>query len=377
MQMILKSFKINFKNFSLMSTILSAQELFTGTTWISEVAIEIVDGKISSISKEKYDHKNAYPLIVPALIDLQIYGAEEKLLSEFPEADCIEKIYQYCLKGGAAYFQPTIASQSYSIIYKAIDAVKEYKLNGGKGCIGLHIEGPWINEAKKGAHQAEVLHAPTIQQIQDVLDYGKEWISMITLAPEVCSNEIIVLIQTNGIIVSAGHSNASYEFATEFFNNNIRVATHLFNAMSAFQHRAPGMVGALFNHKRAMCSLVADGYHVDFAAIKIAKKIMGDRLFCITDAVTKTNTGLYQHNLVGDKYESAGTLSGSALTQIKSMNNLVNEVGVGLGEAIRMCSVYPAQVMQKKHLSAILDINENADLLCLSADRQLLKIWVS
>ena len=360
-----------------MSTFYAAQELFTGTHWISEVMVEVNNGKIISISKEGYDHKNAYPLIVPALIDLQIYGAYGKLLSEFPEADCIEKTYQYCLKGGAAFFQPTIASQTTDIIYKAIDAVKDYKTNGGKGCIGLHIEGPWINAAKKGAHQEKVLHSPSLQEVQALLDYGKQWISMITLAPEVCSKEIIDLIQSNGIVVSAGHSNATYEMATEFFNQNIKVATHLFNAMSGLQHRAPGMVGALFNHKRAMCSLVTDGYHVDFNAIKIAKQIMGERLFCITDAVTETSTGLYQHILNGDKYESHGTLSGSALTQLKSVNNLVNEVGVDLGEAIKMCSVFPAKVMGLEGMNALIDINENADLLCLSADRQLLKMVVS
>ena len=358
-----------------MST-LFAQELFTGTHWISEAVIEIANGKIVSIRKEGYEHMNAYPLIVPALIDLQIYGADHKLLSVFPDADCVESIYQYCLKGGAAYFQPTIASESQVVIYKAIDAVKAYKTKGGKGCIGLHIEGPWLNSSKKGAHRTTFIHSPTIEEVQDLLDYGKEWISMITLAPEVCSNAIIDLIQANGIVVSAGHSNADYEEATAFLNNNISVATHLFNAMSPLQHRAPGWVGALFNHKRAMSSLVADGYHVDFNAIKIAKKMMGERLFCITDAVTTTTTGPYQHLLVGDKYESAGTLSGSALTQIKSINNLVNEVGIDLGEAIRMCSLYPAQVIKKQGITGKIDINEKADLLCLSADRQLLKMIV-
>ena len=360
-----------------MSTFYSAQELFTGTRWISEVVVGVENGKIISISKQGYDQKNAYPYIVPALIDLQIYGADGKLLSEFPEADCIEKTYQYCLKGGVAFFQPTIASQSTDIIYKAIDAVKAYKTGGGQGCIGLHIEGPWINVSKKGAHNSDVIHAPSLQEVQDLLNYGKEWISMITLAPEVCSHEIIDLIQSSGIVVSAGHTNASYEMASEFFNNNIKVATHLYNAMSPLQHRAPGMVGALFNHKHAMCSLVADGFHVDFSAISIAKKIMGERLFCITDAVTTTTTGMYQHQLVGDKYESAGTLSGSALTQIKSINNLVDYVGVDLGEAIKMCSVYPAKVMQIQNMSANIEVNENADLLFLSADRQLLKMLVS
>jgi N-acetylglucosamine-6-phosphate deacetylase len=142
--------------------------------------------------------------------------------------------------------------------------------------------------------------------------------------------------------------------------------------MSAFQHRAPGVVGALLDHPTAMSSVIADGYHVDYAAIRVAKKIMGDRLFCITDAVTETSTGLYQHTLVGDKYESAGTLSGSALTQLKSIQNLVEHVGIPLGEAIRMCSLYPAKVMQNKNISGTIAVNKKANLLCLAADFTIL-----
>jgi N-acetylglucosamine-6-phosphate deacetylase len=123
-----------------------------------------------------------------------------------------------------------------------------------------------------------------------------------------------------------------------------------------------------------MSSVVADGYHVDYAAIQIAKKIMGDRLFCITDAVTSTTTGLYQHQLVGDRYESAGTLSGSALTQLKSIQNLVQHVGLSLEEAINMCSVYPARLMQQKELSGTIEINKSANLLFLSTELTLLKM---
>ncbi|MFZ9146438.1 MAG: N-acetylglucosamine-6-phosphate deacetylase [Sediminibacterium sp.] len=360
-----------------MTAYISAQELFTGSSWISEVVIEIADGKIIAIKKEGYDHKNAFPLVVPALIDLQIYGAGGKLLSEFPEASTIQLIYDYCVAGGAAYFQPTIASQSNEIIMAAIKAVKDYKSSGGKGCMGLHIEGPWINPIKKGAHNEAVIHSPTMEEVKAIVDYGADDIGMITVAPEVCSKEIIDFIQSKGIVVSAGHTNADYTTAMSFFDNGIQVATHLYNAMSPLQHRAPGVVGALFNHPRAMCSLVADGYHVDFSAIQIAKKLMGDRLFCITDAVTTTNTGFYQHYLVGDKYESAGTLSGSALTQLKSVNNLVEHVGIDVGEAVKMCSLYPAKVMQQKGITGTIEINENADLLCLSADRQLLKMYLA
>ena len=236
----------------------------------------------------------------------------------------------------------------------------------------MHIEGPWINVNKKGAHDEAVIHTPDIQEVRSVLAYGKDAISMITLAPEICTPEIINTIQQAGVVVSAGHTNASYETAMQFFNDCIPVATHLFNAMSPLQHRAPGVVGALFNHPTAMSSIVADGYHVDFSAIQIAKKIMGDRLFCITDAVTATSTGLYQHQLVGDKFESAGTLSGSALTQLKSVQNLVHHVGVSLDEAVKMCSTYPAKLMSHKQIGGTIEVNKNANLLLLSAELALI-----
>jgi N-acetylglucosamine-6-phosphate deacetylase len=352
----------------------SAQELFTGKHWFSEVVIEVVDGKIGKIHKEGYEAKNAYPLIVPALIDLQIYGAEEKLLSIYPEVDTIEKIYTYCLQGGAAYFMPTIASESNEVILQSIEAVKAYMLKGGKGCLGLHIEGPWINVLKKGAHNENIIHAPSVEEVEKIIEAGRGYIGMVTVAPEICDIKIIRLLQENGIVVSAGHTNASFEEAMHFFDGDIKVATHLFNAMSPFSHRAPGVVGALFTHKTAMCSLVADGHHVDFSAIKIAKQLMGERLFCITDAVTTTTKGQYQHQLVGTKYENAGTLSGSSLTQLKSVNNLVNEVGLDLGEAIKMCSTYPAKVMNREGINGTIETGAPANLLFLSTDRQLLKM---
>ncbi len=345
----------------------STKALFTGSEWLNDVVIHLENDVVVGIDQKGFDANHASSFIIPALIDLQLYGAGGKLLSEFPEKETIDKIYQYSIEGGAGFFQPTIASQSIDVIYASIDAVKAYKASGGKGCIGLHIEGPWINVGKKGAHDASVIHAPDMEELHSILAYGADAISMITLAPEICAPAIIKTIQDAGIVVSAGHTNASYENAMQFFNDGIPVATHLFNAMSSFQHRAPGVVGALFNHPTAMSSIVADGYHVDFAAIRVAKKIMGDRLFCITDAVTSTNTGLYQHTLVGDKYESAGTLSGSALTQLKSIQNLVEHVGIPLDEAIKMCSVYPAKVMQNKNITGSIEVNKKANLLCLSA----------
>jgi N-acetylglucosamine-6-phosphate deacetylase len=350
----------------------STKALFTGSEWLNDVVVHIEKDQVVAIDQNGFDANNAMPLIIPALIDLQLYGAGGKLFSEFPQKETIEKIYQYCIEGGAAFFQPTIASQSMDIIHASIDAVKAYKAAGGKGCIGLHLEGPWIHTNKKGAHDISVIHVPDMEEVRSVLAYGKDAISMITLAPEICTPAIIKTIQDAGIVVSAGHTNASYEAAMQFFNDGIPVATHLFNAMSGFQHRAPGVVGALFDHPTAMSSIIADGYHVDYAAIRVAKKIMGDRLFCITDAVTETSTGLYQHTLVGDKYESSGTLSGSALTQLKSIQNLIEHVGIPLDEAISMCSVYPSKLMQNKNVRGTIEINQKANLLCLAADFKIL-----
>ncbi|OIR05378.1 N-acetylglucosamine-6-phosphate deacetylase [mine drainage metagenome] len=333
-----------------MQKIFSANKIFTGTKWLTDHSIIVEDeiivdiipsSQINQPSNKPINHST----LVPSFIDIQIYGAHGKLLAIQPNADALFSLYDYCSKGGALHFMPTVATNSYDIFYKCIDAVKDYWQQDGKGCLGLHVEGPWINKIKRGAHIESFIHSPNINEVKKLLDYGKDVIKIITLAPEVCSDEVIKLIQSNNIIISAGHSNATYQQATNAFDNGIKTATHLFNAMSPLQHREPGMVGAIFNHSTVMSSIVPDGYHVDFAAIKIAKKIMKERLFAITDAVTETTEGFYPHHLVGDKYESNGILSGSALTMMKAFQNLVRHCDIELDEALRMCSLYPAQVL--------------------------------
>ena len=277
-------------------------------------------------------------------MDIQLYGAYGRLLSAFPDRETVEAIYLYSKEGGAAYCMPTVATNSYPVFFQCIDAVRAYWDAGGKGVLRLQVEGPWISVEKKGAHLEKYIFSPTLEQAKALLDYGKGIIQMITLAPEVVAPEIIDYIQEQGIIASAEHSNANYETATRVITAcRIPAATHLYNAMSPLQHRAPGIVGAILDHDKIMSSIVPDGYHVDFAAIRIAKKIMQERLFAITDAVTETTTGDSLHYLDGDKYRADGTLSGSALTMAKCLHNLVHHVGIGLEEALRMCSLYPVR----------------------------------
>jgi N-acetylglucosamine-6-phosphate deacetylase len=332
-------------------TIYTAPRIFTGAEWLTNHAIITSNGWIQEIipadqlpaGSVTQNFPDAF--IAPAFIDLQIYGAGEKLFSVFPEVDALQRLNVYCRSGGTVYCLPTVATNTYDVFFKSIDAVKEYWQQNGQGILGLHIEGPWINPVKKGAHLEECIHSPTIEQVQSLLEYGKGVIKMITLAPEVCSTEIIALVQSYGIVVSAGHSNASYEQAKESFAKGITTCTHLYNAMSPLQHRAPGLVGAILDHEKVMASIIPDGHHVDYAAIRIAKEVMKERLFVITDAVTSTSDGPYPHIKAGDKYEANGILSGSALTTNKAVYNLVNYAAVELGEALRMCSLYPARVM--------------------------------
>ncbi len=329
----------------------SAEKIFTGTEWLHNSALLVSNGRIQSIvsipeipadvSVKKWDDC----FIAPAFIDVQLYGASGKLLSAYPSAETLSLINKYCIKGGTTLCLPTVATNTKEVVYACIDAVKSYWKGGGKGVWGLHLEGPWLNKIKRGAHIESLIHAPEIQEVKELLTYGKDVIKMITLAPEACSLEIIKLIAESGIIISAGHSNVTYNEAITAFNNGITTITHLYNAMSPLQHRAPGLVGAAFTHPTVKASIIADGHHVDFAAIKIAKAIMKERLFVITDAVTETPEGPYQHYLVGDKYESGGILSGSAITMFGSFKNLVQKVDVSIEEALRMCSLYPAEVL--------------------------------
>jgi N-acetylglucosamine-6-phosphate deacetylase len=360
-----------------------AGKIFNGNETLPHYAVIVTNGIIESVMPASSVHEDAETidfgdaLIAPAFIDLQLYGAHSRLLAVYPDDVTVAAIYNYCLNGGAAYCMPTVATHPYNIIFSCVDAIKGYWAKNGKGVLGLHVEGPWISMAKRGAHNEEWISVPTIEQAKELLEYGKNVIKIITLAPEVCSREIIELIEGYGVVVSAGHTNATYEQAMQGFNDGIHTATHLYNAMSSLQHRAPGMVGAIFDNPSAHCSIVADGYHVDYAAIRIAKKIMGERLFAITDAVTETREGFYRHTPEGDKYTANGILSGSALTMHKAFTNLVNHCGISVEEALRMCSLYPARVMNMPHKIGFLGEGCNADMIVLNNDLQLVKVITS
>jgi N-acetylglucosamine-6-phosphate deacetylase len=353
-----------------MPTTFTADRIFTGSDWLPDHSIIIDDELIADVLptvslSPQTTISNHLPIIAPAFIDVQIYGAAKKLFATYPTTDSLQKLYEHCVAGGTSYFLPTAATNTTDVFYKCIDAIKAYWKTGGKGVLGFHIEGPWVNKLKRGAHIESIIHSPTIDEVKQLLDYGKDVIKIITLAPEVCSKEVVDLILSVGIIVSAGHSNATFAEGTEAFDNGIPTATHLFNAMSPLHHREPGLPGAILQHPSVMASIIPDGFHVDFEMISIAKQIMKERLFIITDAVTETNEGLYPHQLAGNKYESNGILSGSALTMAKGVKNLVDKAGIELSEALRMASLYPARLLGMSNSLGMIKKGYRADLVFL------------
>lgn len=352
-----------------MKTVLTNTTIITGKETFSGVAILINEGKVEGFVYES-DIPSGYSVrdlkghtTAPAFIDLQIYGGNGFLFSANPSVDAIQATYNYCLQGGCTDFLLTVATNSNEVVNKSIIVAKEYLKKGGRGLLGLHLEGPWINTEKRGAHQAEYIHTPTLDEVKVLLEKAQGAVKMITLAPEVVNETVIDYLQTSGIVVSAGHSNATYRQATKAFEK-INVITHLFNAMSPLQSREPGMVGAIYDNGKVCSSFVADGIHVDFAALRISKKILGERLFLITDAVTETKDGPYQHAFKNDRYVVPdGTLSGSALTMMKAVKNSVHHAGIELAEALRMASLYPARVIGYENEMGLIEKNYRASFV--------------
>jgi N-acetylglucosamine-6-phosphate deacetylase len=271
----------------------------------------------------------------------------------------------------------TMATNSIEKFLTGIGLVKKYQATGGKGLLGLHLEGPYINPVKKGAHLEAFIRKPTLEEVSMLLEKGRGVIKMMTLAPEQCDKEIIDLLLQYKIIVSSGHSNATYDQAINGFSQGIPAATHLFNAMSPLQGREPGMVGAIYDHPDIMSSIVCDGIHVDFASVRVSKKIMGPRLFFITDAVVEVQHGEYQHILKEDRYLLRdGTLSGSALTMMRAVKNAVEKVGIPLPEALRMASLYPAGLLGSAKKWGTIQAGTHADFVLLDEQLNLQQVIV-
>lgn len=337
-----------------MRKVFSNARIFDGERFIDSTAVLIDNGQIQALGNGAADFEGIEAedlggkVLAPAFIDLQIYGGNNQMFSQKLNAESIQATYDYSREGGAAYFMITMATNSMENFYKGIDAARKYIQDGGSGLLGLHMEGPFLNIEKKGAHIERYIHKPTIKEVDELLKYGEGVLKMMTIAPENCDDLIINRLKEAGVLLSAGHTNASYLQGMKAFEK-IPAATHLFNAMSPLQHRAPGMVGAIYEHPSVISSLVCDGIHVDYAAVRISQRLMGRRLFYITDAVTEVKEGEYTHLFRGDRYTLPdGTLSGSSLTMLKSVYNGVHHAKIPLEDSLAMATSVPASLLDQR-----------------------------
>lgn len=304
--------------------------------------IDIIDESIIPQNANAIDLNGAN--VAPGLIDLQIYGSGGKLFAGTPIVEALAQMEDDLLAQGTVGFFACIGTNTDAIVEQGIESAKIYREKAKGNFLGLHLEGPFLNPIRKGAHPEKYIKKATLELVRKWIESADGVIKMMTIAPELQDPEVINYLNDHGVILSSGHSNATYKEGKSFLNNPVKAVTHLYNAMPPMHHRDTGYIPAIFE-ERPYTSIVADGIHVDFAMVRLAKRELGDKLFFITDAVTSTNEGAYKHKFTGDRYTMPdGTLSGSCLTMLKAVQNGVEQVGIGLAEAINMASLYPAQL---------------------------------
>ncbi len=333
-----------------------------------------IDGAIISGINESSDKENGHSFVVPGFIDLQIYGAGNRLFSADPTVESLTIMEDDLLKKGTTGFLACIATNSQEVFDACIKTAKAHR-STAKNCLGLHLEGPFLNPKRLGAHVPAFVRKASLDEIKRLIDFGDGVIKMITIAPEVQDDEVIQFLLDNGVIISLGHSNATFDEATVAYNKGIQSTTHLFNAMSPIHHREPGIPTAVFSHDKAMASIIADGQHVDFEVVRFSQKILKERLFLITDAVTACSIGPYQHLKEGNKFVMPdGTLSGSSLTMLDAVKNCVLHCGISLNDAIKMGTQYPAKLIGVENLTASITIGQQANLLIVDDQLNLQEV---
>ncbi|WP_026628334.1 N-acetylglucosamine-6-phosphate deacetylase [Dyadobacter alkalitolerans] len=337
-----------------MSLQLFAETVYTGQEILRNQLIQILDGQIAGMEYAEPDPAvTRVANLAPGLFDSHINGGEKFYFTERADEETIDDIYQASVKTGTAYVLPTLITSPQDNILRGIEATRNYiAKNPTSGVLGMHLEGPFLNPIKRGAHLAGYVRKPTDADLQEIITHGKDIIKLITIAPEMFTTEQIQMLLESGITVSAGHSNATYDEATAAFNQGIQLVTHLYNAMSAFGHRAPGLVGATFDNENVYAPLIIDGVHCDFGAASVAYKIKKDKLFLISDAlflgekVTEFKWGEFDAYLKDGRYtNSDGNLAGATISLPDAVRNAVNVIGIPLQEAIEMATIRPARAL--------------------------------
>ena len=365
--------------------------IFDGDSLRQHHAVLLDDGKILSVVESNqvppevtdiYDLNGV--MLIPGFIDLQVNGGGGVLFNAAPTVDSLRAIGAAHRRFGTTGFLPTLITDSYAVMRQGVDAVRQAIAGDVPGVLGIHLEGPFLNPQRRGAHDERKFCLLDEEgfEILTSLDCGK---TLVTLAPELTTLEMISRLARHGVIVSAGHSGASYEQTLEALNAGVSGFTHLYNAMTPLQSREPGMVGAAIDDDDSWFGIIADGHHMHPAAFRVAVAAKKNgRALLVTDAMPTVGSPEKTFLLDGEPIvardgrvmNAAGSLAGSDLNMLSAVNNAARFARIDWLEAVRMASVYPARALGLEGEIGAIRPGFRANLLALDNQHRICASWI-
>ncbi|KTT69750.1 N-acetylglucosamine-6-phosphate deacetylase [Sphingomonas endophytica] len=322
--------------------------------------------------------------VMPGFIDTQVNGGGGVLFNDTPTVEGIAAIAAAHARYGTTALLPTLISDTPDVIGRGLDAVDAAIAAGVPGVVGIHVEGPILNVARKGIHDAARFRLLDDEMLA-LLSAPRRGKVMVTLAPEQVPVERIAALAEAGVLVCLGHTDADYATATAAFAAGVTGVTHLYNAMSPLKHRAPGVVGACLDNQTAYCGIIVDGFHVDDAPLRIALRARpADRFMLVTDAMpcvgaeTKDFVMQGQHIHVegGRAVGTDGTLAGSDLDMAGAVRGAVTRLGLSPEEAAGLAATSPAAFLGLTHERGTLAVGQRADWAILTRDLHPASTWI-
>ena len=359
------------------------ENVLTPQGWRQNQQIAFTDGRLTVIEDAPAQHD--LPVyqgwLVPGFIDVQVNGGGGVLFNQQRDAAGLAHIMRAHRAHGTTAMLPTLITDSFAAMADAATAIKAARAAGVTGIIGVHFEGPWLSTARKGVHSEQFIRPPTAEELALISD-AELGVVMVTLAPETVGSEVIQQLTDAGIRVFLGHSDATAAQVNTALDAGAIGFTHLYNAMSPLQSRAPGMVGVALA-RDCYAGLIVDGYHVDPQACQGAFRAKGrEQMMLVTDAMALAATDVQQVPFFdteiirhGDKLTTPdGTLAGSCLTMVEAVRNTVQMCGVTLQDAAVMASTTPATMLGLEHYGR-LSVGCQADMVLLDNDLNLVQLW--
>jgi len=323
--------------------------------------------------------------LVPGFIDTQVNGGGGALFNDPPTVEAIARIGAAHRRFGTTGFLPTLISDDLDTVARAVAAVDAAIEAGVPGVLGIHIEGPFLSSRRKGVHDSSkflTLDAATVPMLTS-LKHGR---TLVTLAPETTTPDLIAQLVAAGAVVSAGHTNATYKVIRAALDAGLTGFTHLFNAMSPLTSREAGVVGAALDDQDSWCGLIVDGRHVDPVVLRIALRAKRhDRFMLVTDAMPNVGVDEQSFMLQGREIrvvdgvciDEDGTLAGSALDMASAVRNAVSMLGLDLVDAIRMASRSPARFLGLGEVRGEISPGYHADMVLLDDETRVVESWIN